>query len=283
MCARSTPTQLTPDEVRVIPSDGDLGEVLPCPDRATGDSRPAHGEGLRVVIDLVQAGPRSCMATTPEAAASRSPEGRDTGRRAGRGLAYGYFGRAPEQSDEGWLHALIDNFSRRILAWRVAERFEISNAVAILDEAVCNAVGREDRPTVMADGGIENFNSEVDALVGGGTSQPCPRSRGRAILELDDRKLVEQAQAPVSFLHRLETAAAVRHYVAFYVAEYNATIPHAAFSGQTPDEIYWRERGFRRSSRREEDAARAKRLKVHRAVWCGRCPGLSGSVAGVAA
>jgi len=39
------------------------------------------------------------------------------------------------------------------------------------------------------------------------------------------------------FLHRLETVAAVRRHVAFYVPEYNATIPHAAFLGQTPDEI----------------------------------------------
>ncbi|MBI5505538.1 MAG: hypothetical protein HY899_12105 [Deltaproteobacteria bacterium] len=40
------------------------------------------------------------------------------------------------------------------------------------------------------------------------------------------------------FLRRLDPAAAVRRYVEFYVTEYNATIPHVAFSGQTPDEIY---------------------------------------------
>jgi len=48
-----------------------------------------------------------------------------------------------------------------------------------------------------------------------------------------------QLKPPWLFLHRLETAAAVRRHVAFDVAEYNATIPHAAFSGQTPDEIYF--------------------------------------------
>ncbi|MFN2374987.1 MAG: DDE-type integrase/transposase/recombinase [Candidatus Binatia bacterium] len=63
-----------------------------------------------------------------------------------------------------WLHAVIDNFSRRILAWRVAERFEIANAVAILEEAVRNAVTGDDCPTVMADGGIENFNGEVESM-----------------------------------------------------------------------------------------------------------------------
>jgi len=134
------------------------------------------------------------------------------------------------------LHAVIDNFSRRILAWRVAERFEISNAVAILDEAVCNPVSREDRPTVMADGGIENFNGEVDALVGDGLL-----SRVRALVDVRfSNAMIESWWSKLKHhLHRLETAAAVRRHVAFYVAEYNATIPHAAFSGQTPDEIYF--------------------------------------------
>jgi transposase InsO family protein len=73
-----------------------------------------------------------------------------------------------------WLHAVIDNFSRRILAWRVSERFEIANSVAILEEAARNAISGDDRPTVMADGGIENFNGEVDALVGDGLLSRVP-------------------------------------------------------------------------------------------------------------
>ena len=81
------------------------------------------------------------------------------------------------------------------------------------------------------------------------------------------------------FLHRLETAAAVRRYVEFYVAEYNATIPHAAFSGQTPDEIYFgRGKGIAARLEAGKRAARARRLKVNRAAWCGRCRDLPGSV-----
>ena len=87
------------------------------------------------------------------------------------------------------------------------------------------------------------------------------------------------------FLHRLETAAAVRRYVEFYVAEYNATIPHAASSGQTPDEVYFgRGEGILAKPEAGKQAARARRLKVNRATWCERCPGVSGSVVqGVAA
>jgi transposase InsO family protein len=73
-----------------------------------------------------------------------------------------------------WLHAVIDNFSRRILVWRVAERFEIANAAAILEEAVGNTVSADELPTLMTDGGIENFNGEVDALVGEGLFHGLP-------------------------------------------------------------------------------------------------------------
>jgi transposase InsO family protein len=34
-----------------------------------------------------------------------------------------------------YLHAVIDNFSRRILAWRVADTFSPVNSVAVLVEA----------------------------------------------------------------------------------------------------------------------------------------------------
>ena len=78
-----------------------------------------------------------------------------------------------------WLHAAIDNFSRKILAWRVAERFEISSAVAVLREAVGNAVSADRRPKLMADGGIENFNGDVDELVGSGLL-----SRVRALVDV---------------------------------------------------------------------------------------------------
>jgi transposase InsO family protein len=38
-----------------------------------------------------------------------------------------------------YLHAIIDNFSRRILAWRVADTFASGNSVAVLLEATRGA------------------------------------------------------------------------------------------------------------------------------------------------
>jgi transposase InsO family protein len=64
-----------------------------------------------------------------------------------------------------YLHAVIDNFSRRILAWRVAETFSPANSVAVLVEASRTATPSETTPAVLADAGVESVNAEVDELI----------------------------------------------------------------------------------------------------------------------
>ena len=63
-----------------------------------------------------------------------------------------------------YLHAVIDNYSRRILAWRVAESFDPEATAQILLEATRNMTSSA-VPTALVDGGVENFNSAVDKLV----------------------------------------------------------------------------------------------------------------------
>ena len=41
------------------------------------------------------------------------------------------------------------------------------------------------------------------------------------------------------FLHSLDSVATVRRLVAFCVDEHNRVLPHSAFRGQTPDEMYF--------------------------------------------
>ena len=41
------------------------------------------------------------------------------------------------------------------------------------------------------------------------------------------------------FLHALDSVTTVRRLVAFYVDQHNRVLPHSAFRGQTPDEMYF--------------------------------------------
>ncbi len=61
---------------------------------------------------------------------------------------------------------MIDNFSRRILAWKVTPSFDAGATAEILLTA---SKGLDhDVPTVLTDGGNENFNGPVDELVNSG-------------------------------------------------------------------------------------------------------------------
>ena len=71
-----------------------------------------------------------------------------------------------------YLHAVIDNFSRRILAWRLAERLDPTTTCEVLVEAG-KAIGCV--PTVVADSGVENVNGQVDELVKTGVLRRLPR------------------------------------------------------------------------------------------------------------
>ena len=69
---------------------------------------------------------------------------------------------------KAFLHAVIDNFSRRILAWQLADKFEPTNTIAVLLEAGRGVVGSDEPPTVVADAGVENVNKNVDQLIQSG-------------------------------------------------------------------------------------------------------------------
>jgi transposase InsO family protein len=65
-----------------------------------------------------------------------------------------------------YLHAVIDNFSRRILGWKVSPTFDPEATAEIMLAAVKSM--DQGAPTVLTDGGVENFNGAVDELIHSG-------------------------------------------------------------------------------------------------------------------
>ena len=70
----------------------------------------------------------------------------------------------------------------------------------------------------------------------------------------------------------MESVESLRRLVAFYVREHNEVMPHAAFEGQTPDEMFFgggatvsADLTARRAQTREE------RIQANRAAACGIC------------
>ena len=65
-----------------------------------------------------------------------------------------------------YLQAVIDNFSRRILAWKVSGTFDPTATAGLLIDASKGLLG--EKPTLLTDGGGENHNSAVDELIDSG-------------------------------------------------------------------------------------------------------------------
>jgi hypothetical protein len=74
------------------------------------------------------------------------------------------------------------------------------------------------------------------------------------------------------YLNALDTIERVRSLVAFFVDAHNAQMPHAAFRGQTPDEMYFGTAPDLTAGLADaRKKARALRLATNRGASCARC------------
>ena len=165
-----------------------------------------------------------------------------------------------------------DNFSRKILSWRISERLNPGNTVAVLNEARQAVEVAAAAPTLLADGGVENVNAGVDELIDGGVLRRVLAQTeiafSNSLIESWWRALKHQWL----YLNTLDTVQSVQRLVSFYVEEHNSRLPHSAFRGETPDEIYFGTGGHIRQdleSRRME--ARAARMASNRSATCRSC------------
>ena len=171
-----------------------------------------------------------------------------------------------------YLHAVIDNCSRRILAWRVAETFAPVNSVAVLVDACRGATLAQTTPVVLADAGVENVNAEVDDLITTGVLRRVlaftELKFSNSMIEAWWRSLKHQRL----FRHPLDSVATVRRLVAFSVDAHNRVLPHSAFYGQTPDEMYFGTGdAVPADLRSRAAAARRARVDANQSASCETC------------
>ncbi len=170
-----------------------------------------------------------------------------------------------------YLHAILDNFSGRILAWRLNDTFETGTTAELLKEAA-KELPDGTVPSAVMDSGVENVNGTVNELVSDGTIQ-------RILAQVDiveSNSMIEawwrQLKNQWLYLNELDSANSVRKFVAFYVEQHNSVVPHFAFQGQTPDEMYFGTGAKVPVDLKEKRAtARTARLTHNRALSCDLC------------
>ena len=173
-----------------------------------------------------------------------------------------------------YLQAVIDNFSRRILAWKASETFDPTATARLLIDASKRLL--DEKPTLLADGGVENFNSAVDELIESGLLK-----RLLAMTEITySNSMIESWWRALKhqwlYLNTLDTVSTVEKLVAFYVDEHNSRLPHSAFRGQTPDEMYFGT-GYDIPAELEAAriSARQSRMEVNKSMSCRTCEPLT--------
>jgi transposase InsO family protein len=171
-----------------------------------------------------------------------------------------------------FVQAIIDNYSRMILAHAVTTTYDGSLTASLLRQAFVVLRGRAGA-ILFCDDGRENRGDVVDrALDDTGILQLVAQGHvtfSNSMIEAFWRSM----KHGFLFLQRLDSVTALERFVDFYVHEHNTVMPHSAFRGQTPEEIF---RGIgdhvpaELAVKRSE--ARVKRIADNRRTHCVTCP-----------
>jgi len=135
-----------------------------------------------------------------------------------------------------YLAAVIDWFSRRVLAWRLSITLEAAFCVEALEEALAG----HGRPEI--------FNTDQGSQFTGGAFTGV-LTRNRIAISMDgkgawrDNVFVERLWRSVKYeevyLRAYDTVAEARAAIGRYLSFYNTRRPHSSLDRQTPDQAYF--------------------------------------------
>ncbi|MFK7991378.1 MAG: transposase [Sandaracinaceae bacterium] len=169
-----------------------------------------------------------------------------------------------------YLHAVVDNYSRRVLAWTLEKRLSAEGTRKILDEAR-QALADGTKVNVMTDGGSENLVVHQDAELAAVAEHVVAQVdvvQSNSMVE----SLWNQLRHRWLYLHQLDSFAGLESLITKYFADHNSLIPRVALGGRTPEEAYFgREVDLGERLVAGHGQARARRLATNRAVSCRRC------------
>ena len=135
-----------------------------------------------------------------------------------------------------YLAAVVDWFSRRVLAWRLSITLEAAFCIEILEEALSS----HGRPEI--------FNTDQGAQFTSEAFTATLRENGIAI-SMDgkgrwrDNVFIERIWKSIKYeevyLHAYASVSEARTSIGNYLAFYNSIRPHSSLKAQTPDQVYF--------------------------------------------
>ena len=135
-----------------------------------------------------------------------------------------------------YLAAVMDWYSRKVLAWRVS----ITLDTAFCVEAVEEALGRYGRPEIFnTDQGCQFTSAAFTGLLQAHGIRISMDGRGRWLDNVFIERLWKTVKYEEVYLRAYESVSAAKASLATYFAFYNARRPHTSLARRTPDQLYF--------------------------------------------
>jgi len=175
-----------------------------------------------------------------------------------------------------YIQILLDNYSRYVLAWSISKEYGGQSTAALLR---CGARRAKELghdwpcPEVFTDGGPENDNEWMDHLVEIGfiirTFALTESKFSNSLVEALNRSL----KVNCLYNHPLDTYADVKRLVNFYMNQHCYVMPHSAFNGATPFQMYigsWT-KAKEQELKQKLETAKIKRREYRLSLSCANC------------
>ena len=134
-----------------------------------------------------------------------------------------------------YLTAVIDWFSRKVLAWRLSVTLESGPCI----EALKEAMRRHGPPEIMnTDQGSQFTSIDFIKLLKGAGIQISMDGKGAWRDNVFVERLWRTIKYEEVYLRAYDSVSAARESLARYLTFYNARRPHSSLDGQTPDRAY---------------------------------------------
>lgn len=135
-----------------------------------------------------------------------------------------------------YLMAIIDWYSRYVLAWRLSNTLDTAFCV----EALLEALGRAQPVVFNTDQGAQFTSDEFTGCLKHHEILISMDGRGRALDNVFVERLWRTVKYEDIYLHEYPDGHAVHHGLHHYFSFYNYARPHSALGGKTPAEVHQR-------------------------------------------
>jgi putative transposase len=135
-----------------------------------------------------------------------------------------------------YLAAVVDWFTRRVLAWRLSITLEVDFCI----EAVKEALARYGKPDIFnTDQGSQFTSIDFIKVLKDAVIAISMDGKGAWRDNVFVERLWRTIKYEEVYLHAYQNVPQARKAIGKYIAFYNTKRPHSSLDGQTPDQVYF--------------------------------------------